>query len=202
MLSEKLPSHTMHLRWFFSAIFSSLIVVLNFFVLPSFAQKLPTDLQEQVDHGFLTRKEAELLNSARGQALGSSKGSTSKNGRSKLSPALCSERVNDPDPKPVAHHDAPSKDEIDFNPYMEALKRKIRPYWDASDSDKSQPTVIHFFIYRNGNISNLRVACSSGSQGVDQAAIDAVRQAAPFSALPAAYLGNAIEIDFTFPCPQ
>ncbi|MBC7881695.1 MAG: TonB C-terminal domain-containing protein [Anaerolineae bacterium] len=86
---------------------------------------------------------------------------------------------------------------VNFSPYMAELKRRIRQNWIAPDSDNLLPTVVNFCISRSGDVSRLRVVRSSTFRAWDQAAVDAVRQAAPFSPLPDEYIGKSIEINFT-----
>ncbi len=164
-----------------------LTICLTFSVaLPTLAQKLPLDLQQQVNKGFLSRQEAELLNSARVQT---SPGRTSGKGGSKPSRTLCREGEG-----VDADHDA------DFGPYMASLKRRVRRNWNPSDANSTSTirVLLHFKVSRSGDISKMRVTCSSGNPAFDQAAIDAVQRAAPFGSLPNAYKGDFIEITFTF----
>ncbi|MEO0802176.1 MAG: energy transducer TonB [Cyanobacteria bacterium J06642_2] len=88
--------------------------------------------------------------------------------------------------------------DIDWGPYMSRLKRKVEQHWIPGISETSQRTVLLFSIGRNGNLSNLRVARSSGNEQVDRAALNAVSQSVPFEPLPAAYTRSNVEIEFTF----
>jgi TonB family protein len=178
-LKLKLPHDVMRVRWFLLAISFTFLAAL-----PSLAQKLPPDLQQQVNKGFLTRQEAELLNSARGQT---SPGHTSGKGSPKPSRPLCREG-EDVD----ADHDA------DFSPYMASLKRRVRRNWNPPDAGSTLRVLLHFKVSRSGDISKMRVTCSSGNFMFDQAAIDAVQHAAPFGSLPSAYKGDFVEVIFTF----
>lgn len=91
-----------------------------------------------------------------------------------------------------------TEQDVDFGPYMAALKRRVRRNWIAPESGNSRRTVLNFMVSRGGGVSRLRVVRSSGSSSSDQAAMDAVRRAAPFGSLPGAYRGDGIEINFTF----
>lgn len=81
---------------------------------------------------------------------------------------------------------------------MSRLKRKVEQYWIPGISESSQRTVLLFSVGRNGELSNLRIARSSGNEQVDRAALEAVRQSVPFEQLPAAYTRSSVEIEFTF----
>lgn len=91
-----------------------------------------------------------------------------------------------------------AEQDVDFGPYMAALKRRVRRNWIAPESGSSRRTVLNFTVSRSGAVSRLRVVRSSGSSSSDQAAMDAVRRAAPFGSLPSPYRGDGIEINFTF----
>ncbi|WP_218079822.1 TonB family protein [Anthocerotibacter panamensis] len=91
-----------------------------------------------------------------------------------------------------------SAQDVDFGPYMNQLQRRVKRAWFAPEQSNSRRTVLRFTIERNGQVSELKVSRSSGNATSDQAAIDAVRRAAPFPPLPSAYRGDEIEITFTF----
>jgi TonB family protein len=91
-----------------------------------------------------------------------------------------------------------AEQDADFGPYMASLKRRVRRNWIAPESGSSRRTVLNFAVSRSGGVSRLRIARSSGSNSSDQAAMDAVRRAAPFGSLPSAYKGDNVEVTFTF----
>lgn len=88
--------------------------------------------------------------------------------------------------------------EVDWGPYLARLQRAIERHWIPGQSNSSRRTVVLFTIARNGQISNLRLAQSSGNQQTDSAAISAVQLAAPLEPLPTAFQGTNIDIHFTF----
>lgn len=88
--------------------------------------------------------------------------------------------------------------DVDFGPYMAALKRRVRRNWFAPETGNSRRTVLEFSLDRRGRLQEVRVARSSGSPNSDQSAIEAVRAAAPFGTLPPSYKGERIDIRFTF----
>jgi TonB family protein len=103
----------------------------------------------------------------------------------------------------IANSNAPSQSvdtepDINFGPYIEKLKRRIRRNWVAPENKNSRCTILQFFVLRDGSVSGLRIVQSSGSPALDQVALDAVSQASPFDPLPDAYQGDSVEINFTF----
>ncbi len=184
----------MQLRWLLMAIIMTLIAK------PSFAQKLPSDLQKQVDRGFLTREEAQLLNSTRGQTSPSrqnTKKRTSDKAGSKA-PRNCLTGESYASKAYTTHGKDGHGSEVDFTPYILAVQRQVRRNWYPPQSGPERTTVLNFFISRSGKVSKLQIFCSSGDSTTDQATIDAVLKAVPFDPFPASYLGDAIELHFTF----
>ncbi len=89
-------------------------------------------------------------------------------------------------------------EDVDFGPYMSELQRKVKRRWIAPEAGNSRRTVLLFSVSKDGQISNLKVGRSSGSASSDEAAKQAVLNAAPFKRLPAAYKNDRIDIQFTF----
>ena len=88
--------------------------------------------------------------------------------------------------------------EPDFGPYMRELQRKIKMNWDPPKGNESKRVVLLFKIAKDGRLLSCSVYKSSGLQNADNAAINAVKLAAPFRPLPAEYKGANIDIQFTF----
>lgn len=88
--------------------------------------------------------------------------------------------------------------EPDFGPYMRELQRRIKMNWEPPKGNESKRVVLLFKIAKDGKLLSVSVYKSSGLQNVDQAAINAVKVAAPFRALPPEYKGANIDIQFTF----
>lgn len=88
--------------------------------------------------------------------------------------------------------------EPDFGPYMRELQRRIKMNWEPPKGNESKRVVLLFKIAKDGRLLSVSVFKSSGLQNVDQAAINAVKVAAPFRALPPEYRGQNIDIQFTF----
>jgi TonB family protein len=90
-----------------------------------------------------------------------------------------------------------------FAPYFTQLTNKVRAKWyggipDAAKQGQKGKVVLIFTVLRNGAIQNLRIAANSGTQSLDQAATNAVQSASPFSGLPADFVDNHIDVQFTF----
>jgi TonB family protein len=106
---------------------------------------------------------------------------------------------------PVVTHEkrAIIKEEIDWNPYMADLQRRIRRTWRPPLDEKSPqraPCCV-FTLQKDGTVSFVWLAISSGSPAADQAALNAVKNAAPFAPCPAGAPDHT-DIQFTFQsCP-
>ena len=87
--------------------------------------------------------------------------------------------------------------DIDFGPYMADLQRRIKRAWFPPKGNESKRVMVVFKVHRNGTMSNLRLARSSGLAIADQAALKAVTNAAPFRPLPAG-APEDVDIQFTF----
>lgn len=88
--------------------------------------------------------------------------------------------------------------EPDFGPYMRELQRRIKMNWDPPKGNESKRVVLLFKIAKDGRLLSCSVFKSSGLQNADNAAINAVKLAAPFRPLPPEYKGANIDIQFTF----
>ncbi len=85
----------------------------------------------------------------------------------------------------------------DFGPYMSELQRRIKRAWFPARADLSHRVVVVFKIHSNGQCSDVSIKKSSGISRHDQAAVEAVQNAAPFAPLPK-YSPDAVDIEFTF----
>ena len=88
--------------------------------------------------------------------------------------------------------------EPDFGPYMKELQRRIKMNWDPPKGNESKRVVLLFKIAKDGRLLSCSVFKSSGLPNADNAAINAVKLAAPFRPLPPEYKGQNIDIQFTF----
>ncbi|MBQ8459489.1 TonB family protein [bacterium] len=88
--------------------------------------------------------------------------------------------------------------EPDFGPYMRELQRRIKMNWDPPKGNESKRVVLLFKIAKDGRLLSCSVFKSSGLQNADNAALNAVKLAAPFRPLPPEFKGQSIDIQFTF----
>ena len=88
--------------------------------------------------------------------------------------------------------------EPDFGPYMRELQRRIKRRWNPPRGNRSKRVVLMFKVSKDGRLLSLSVHTSSEKPESDEAAINAVKAAAPFRPLPPEYRGNDIDIQFTF----
>lgn len=86
---------------------------------------------------------------------------------------------------------------VDFGPYMNNLSRLIKKHWKLTKFDQDRLVVVTFRVTKEGDMSDLKLATTSGTEKADEAALEAVRIAAPFPALPAG-APSFVDIQFTF----
>ena len=104
-------------------------------------------------------------------------------------------------PPPNAYPDrAPSvaaNASANFGPYMSALQRKIKMSWKPPRGTESNRIMVTFSVLQNGRLENLQMIIASQDASANQAALEAVTNAAPFAPLPAG-AGPKVEVEFTF----
>ena len=88
--------------------------------------------------------------------------------------------------------------DVDLRPYVTELQRRVLRNWSMPSNDNSKKTVLFLRIAKNGNLMILNVKTPSGDTYIDGLALDAVRKAQPFSALPAGYRNAYADIILTF----
>lgn len=87
--------------------------------------------------------------------------------------------------------------EPDFREYMMQLQRRIRTAWTPPRQPNSKSTIAVFTIAANGELLSLKLQRSSGDSLMDQAALQSIRNSAPFKHLPP-YSPDSIDVQFTF----
>jgi TonB family protein len=90
-----------------------------------------------------------------------------------------------------------SRKNVDFGAYMALLQRRIKSRWTPPRVPDSKRVQLIFKISPTGELLDLNLARSCGIAESDQAAMKAVREAAPFPHLPAG-ADEAVDIEFTF----
>jgi TonB family protein len=89
-----------------------------------------------------------------------------------------------------------------FTYYLQFLSDRISSSWFTSLVDPGVSglfqTQVYFKIYRNGQVSDLKVEVSSGVPAFDLSALRAIQTASPFAPLPAEYDGQFLGIHLIF----
>jgi periplasmic protein TonB len=88
--------------------------------------------------------------------------------------------------------------DIDLSKYLAAMEGRVKPNWNPSFRQDDRTTVLNFKIEKNGQVTGLKVTESSGLTEVDQEALAAVQNSAPFASLPANFPLENLEITFSF----
>ncbi len=90
--------------------------------------------------------------------------------------------------------------------YLTMLQGKITRNWkqpSARFAGGDALTVrVSFRVMRSGDVMNLRIARSSDWTTVDQSAVQAVRNSAPFAELPQSYPGGHLDVTIDFTVTQ
>ncbi len=85
----------------------------------------------------------------------------------------------------------------DFRDYLAALQRRIRRAWMPPRQPNSKSSIVVFTIGLNGELQGLHLQRSSGESAMDEAAIQSIRNSAPFPHLPP-YSPDSVDVQFTF----
>jgi periplasmic protein TonB len=86
----------------------------------------------------------------------------------------------------------------DLGPYFARIKRRVKKNWQPSSANQEEYTVLTFAIERNGVISGLKIAKTSGDEQVDRDALEAVQKSSPFGTLPQSFKGDRLPVEFSF----
>lgn len=88
--------------------------------------------------------------------------------------------------------------DIDLSEYIAEIERKVRPNWNPTYRVEDRTTVLTFNIQKDGRVTGLRVARSSGLAEVDRESLTAVQNSVPFAPLPPEFPLESLEITFSF----
>ena len=91
-----------------------------------------------------------------------------------------------------------------FGWYVEVVKRKVAENWLTQEVDPQgfgRKVYVTFQVMRDGSVSNVRVAQSSGDATLDYSALHAVQRIDTFGPLPAGYAGSYLNVDYYFEPP-
>lgn len=85
-----------------------------------------------------------------------------------------------------------------FGPFMRNLERQIKAQWRPQSRDVKEAVVLDFQVHKDGRVTDIRVNRSSNDLEQDQAAITALKAAAPFPGIPANLKMDSVPIRFHF----
>jgi outer membrane biosynthesis protein TonB len=80
--------------------------------------------------------------------------------------------------------------------YVAAMQQKVKKNWRPPSNPAHYQILLAFNIHRDGHVSNLNVK-GHPEKNITDAAVNAVRQASPFSRLPRQYKGETVAVNFT-----
>ena len=93
---------------------------------------------------------------------------------------------------------AENEDNDYLKEYFSYVIRKTKANWNIPKGHEDKQVTLLYTIAKNGDLLDVKVIKSSGSDKADKAAINAVKKSAPFNPLPEEYTGNKLEIQYTF----
>lgn len=81
--------------------------------------------------------------------------------------------------------------------YMGDIQSQVKRYWRTTGRPQGAGVVVLFRLSREGNLLGYRLMRSSGEGSTDLAAMQALRQAAPFQPLPGDYSRDTMDVKLT-----
>lgn len=93
---------------------------------------------------------------------------------------------------------------VDFRPYLLTVLASVRRNWYAVIPESARLAItrgkatIQFAIVRDGSVSKLVIANSSGTQSLDRAAVAGISASNPFPPLPTEFQGRDVRLQFVF----
>lgn len=85
-----------------------------------------------------------------------------------------------------------------WQPYMEDVQQRIKANWNPPTQQVSNSTILLFKVGKNGELLQTNIKRSSGDEGVDKAAIEALEKAIPFKKFPDGTPLQNVDIEFSF----
>lgn len=82
--------------------------------------------------------------------------------------------------------------------YQQSVNLQIEQNWQEVSVTSSRQATVRFVVDRSGNVVDVELIQSSGLAATDEAAIAAIRAAAPFNPLPELYEAETLAIRFSF----
>lgn len=104
-----------------------------------------------------------------------------------------SKNKNDSD----SDNESSATDELNWNPYMRDLQRRIKRNWKPIKLGYSSRVVVLFTIGKNGELVSAEIYKTSGNKEMDEAALNTLKKTT-FKPLLAGYNKQSIDIQFTF----
>lgn len=87
--------------------------------------------------------------------------------------------------------------DVDFGPFMADMQRRIKKAWFPPPGNEAKVIKLKFKVRADGSVGSIKLIASSGLAIADDAAVTAVKNAAPFMHLPKG-ADDPSEIRFTF----
>ena len=91
-----------------------------------------------------------------------------------------------------------SKTSTDFSEYMRDMQLNIKQNWTPPVLKEHTNVTVQYKIGKNGELLSYSIYKSSGNKEMDNSAIEALKQTAPFRPLPNTYKKSSIDVQFTF----
>lgn len=85
-----------------------------------------------------------------------------------------------------------------FNDYMPKMQRKIKSNWEPVKRETSSTVVVKYEIMKDGRLGDYEIVSSSADKQVEKAAIKALKKSSPFEPLPEGFVGDKVDVQFTF----
>jgi len=94
---------------------------------------------------------------------------------------------------------------VEFNPYLQALYASVRRIFlanipESAAGGKKGVVVVRFQIQKDGALpdKSATIVARSENKDMNEAALNAIRRAAPFGRLPEGYTGTNLDLQFSF----
>jgi TonB family protein len=92
---------------------------------------------------------------------------------------------------------------VDFRPYLLQLLATVRRNWFAVMPESAKlgrrgKVAIQFAIAKNGTVTKVVFATTSGFDAFDRAAVASISMSNPFPPLPSEFRGNVVRLQFSF----
>lgn len=87
---------------------------------------------------------------------------------------------------------------INWNNYIDNINDKINSNWRPPQEAGVKNVVVSYEIDKAGDLINYEIIESSGSILSDNAAIEAIKNSAPFEPLPEEYKGKSLSVEYKF----